>query len=551
MDPARSEHAVCGDLAADAAQVERSARRTGRQRERHLEERPTREDLDRREPRAARRRSFAAESASTSRARIPRCSMRSSTTTKPAARASEGERDAYGRPIMEARIKAAEIYRSRRQGRDLAQGQREQRIHERTLGHLRLGVRPDSRRSRPTRTRFTRSASGSTSRATPAGRSRALRGTHGDHHGLWIDPAKPATLYSANDGGFYLVRRCGQDLEVRAGRGRRAVLQRDARLEHARLGLWIDPGRRQPARPHRSERRARQDPRGRVDNAPGGEGSHHAIDPADPNIVFSHGFYGNFTRTNVAPRTVPQAQRDPATPQRGRGGRGRGAATSIRPQSADVELRAQWMAPIIASVHEPGVIYAGYQFVYRSANRGASWERISPDLTSNDPSRMLLRNSNAIPFQTITALAESPRRARPALRRHRRRQAARDAGRRQDLDGADRERADPPLVFARRAVAARRGHGLRHPARPRRRRLRGLRLQVDRFRQDVHQPRGEHPRRIGERRPRASGRRRTSSTWARISAPSSRPTAAGSGRFSAVGCRRCRSRTSPTMRAIT
>ena len=68
------------------------------------------------------------------------------------------------------------------------------------------------------------------------------------------------------------------------------------------------------------------------------------------------------------------------------------------------------MAPIIASVHDPGVIYAGYQFVYRSANRGESWERISPDLTSNDPARMLLRSSSAIPFQTITALAESPRR---------------------------------------------------------------------------------------------------------------------------------------------
>ena len=30
-----------------------------------------------------------------------------------------------------------------------------------------------------------------------------LRGMHGDHHGLWIDPAKPAVLYNANDGGFY------------------------------------------------------------------------------------------------------------------------------------------------------------------------------------------------------------------------------------------------------------------------------------------------------------------------------------------------------------
>ena len=68
------------------------------------------------------------------------------------------------------------------------------------------------------------------------------------------------------------------------------------------------------------------------------------------------------------------------------------------------------MAPIIASAHDPGVIYAGYQFVYRSRTRGSSWERISHDLTSNVPSRMLLHSSSAVPFQTITALAESPRR---------------------------------------------------------------------------------------------------------------------------------------------
>src|SRR5690606_7657581 len=33
--------------------------------------------------------------------------------------------------------------------------------------------------------------------------------------------------------------------------------------------------------------------------------------------------------------------------------------------------------------------------------------RISPDLTRNDPEQMLLRSSSAIPYQTITALAES------------------------------------------------------------------------------------------------------------------------------------------------
>jgi hypothetical protein len=68
------------------------------------------------------------------------------------------------------------------------------------------------------------------------------------------------------------------------------------------------------------------------------------------------------------------------------------------------------MAPIIISPHDSSTIHAGYQFVFRSTDRGGTWERISGDLTNNDPARMLLRSSSAIPYQTITALAESPRR---------------------------------------------------------------------------------------------------------------------------------------------
>ena len=37
------------------------------------------------------------------------------------------------------------------------------------------------------------------------------------------------------------------------------------------------------------------------------------------------------------------------------------------------------------------------------------WQTISKDLSANDPAQMLLRSSSAIPYQTVVALAESPR----------------------------------------------------------------------------------------------------------------------------------------------
>ncbi len=126
--------------------------------------------------------------------------------------------------------------------------------------------------------------------------------------------------------------------------------------------------------------------------APGGEGSHQAVDPSDPNIVYSAGFYGHISRTDFSTRDA----------------RGRPRSTDIMPvpDTGQPRLRGQWLAPFILSPHDPDVVYLGLQYLFRSWHRGDAWERISPDLTDNDASQM-----GDIPYQTIFAIAESPKRA--------------------------------------------------------------------------------------------------------------------------------------------
>lgn len=116
----------------------------------------------------------------------------------------------------------------------------------------------------------------------------------------------------------------------------------------------------------------------------------HAIDPANPNLVYSHGFYGNFTRTDVNPGAAS-------------------ARTAIRPSSNPGEppQRAQWMAPIVLSPHDSNIVYTGYQIIYRSRDRGTTWDRISGDLT-DDNTRQMGINPSAVPYQTLTQIAESP-----------------------------------------------------------------------------------------------------------------------------------------------
>ena len=237
-----------------------------------------------------------------------------------------GERDAYERPILEARIRAAEVYRTDDRGATWRKV--------------------------------------SDTNAFMSGHS----GTYGWVFGqIRVDPTDDKTIYTL-----------GLGLNVSHNAGKTFVSLRGP------PGDWT--------------------------SAPGGEGSYHAIDPENPNIVYSHSFYGNFTRTDL---------RIPAPPGRRGGGNasaGRGQAagrsgprrsTPIRPKEDN--LRAQWMAPIIVSPHKATTIYAGFQYVFRSLDRGTTWQAISADLSDNDPARMLRRSSSEIPYQTVVALAESPR----------------------------------------------------------------------------------------------------------------------------------------------
>lgn len=324
----------------------------------------------------------------------------------------EGERDAYQRPVLESRIRAAEVYRSDDKGstwRKVSESNAFMSGHSGTYGWVFGQIRVDPKDDK---TIYTLGLALNVSH--DGGKTfTSLRVPHGDHHGLWIDPVNTGILYSANDGGFYMSSDAGTTWKfaVSAGGAQFYNVTLDNSTPVWAYGSIQDIGSR----------------RGKVDisagrdripavewtSAPGGEGSHHAIDPDNANIVYSHGFYGNFTRDDLS---IPAPQRgrrgSDANTAAGRGqSAGRGGpqrSTPIRP--GEENLRAQWMAPIIISPHKPSTIYTGFQYVFRSPDRGATWEKISPDLSDSDPAKMLRRSASEIPYQTVVALAESPRR---------------------------------------------------------------------------------------------------------------------------------------------
>ena len=91
---------------------------------------------------------------------------------------------------------------------------------------------------------------------------------------------------------------------------------------------------------------------------------------------------------------------------------------TIQPLRAkgDPKLRFNWNAAMATSPNNPDRLYIGSQFLHRSNDMGDSWEKISPDLTTNDPAKQgqeesggLSRdNSGAENHTTIFTIAESP-----------------------------------------------------------------------------------------------------------------------------------------------
>ena len=413
------------------------------------------------------------------------------------------ENDAYGRPMPQGKgfIKGADVYRSDDGGKSWRQTSRydeatTNRLNNNsgTYGWVFGQIRVD-----PTTEDTIWIMGVPLSKSTDGGKTfTTVGGMHGDHHGLWIDPANTNIIYNANDGGFYQTADGGKTWRF-------AVAAAGAQFYNIELDTSTPFWAYGSIQDHGSYRAQVDLGRGRdalspvaFSGAPGGEGSHHAVDPNNPNIVYSHGFYGSFSRTDLTP---PPADAAPAPAGRGRG-RG-GVATPIRPTDPDAELRAQWMAPFIISPHDNSIVYAGYQFVFRSRTRGDSWEKISPDLTDNNRAQMG-ENPSAIPYQSIVAIAESPRKKDLLYIGHGRWTAAFDARRREGMDRSHDAAAGAPLDLAAGAVDARRYDRLRHAARPRRRRLRRLRLQVHRQWTHVPVDHEQHSGRPGERDSRGS-----------------------------------------------
>ncbi len=233
-------------------------------------------------------------------------------------------------------------------------------------------------------------------------RADGARNIHVDHHAMWIDPFNSKHLMTGNDGGVSISYDRAKtwvwlpNLPV----GQLYHVSYDMQTPYHVCGglqdnnTWCGPSARRTAS-------------GIANDdwyvISGGDGFQALMDPADPRTVYGESQDGRMSRT------------DRVTNER----------TSLRPEPADGDkpYRWNWDTAMMLSPHDPKTIFVGANRLFRSRDRGHSWEVISPDLTTNTDRDALsimgvtgkdttiAKHDGVTSYGNLVTIAESPMKA--------------------------------------------------------------------------------------------------------------------------------------------
>jgi len=218
-------------------------------------------------------------------------------------------------------------------------------------------------------------------------------GAHGDFHDVWVDPANTNELITGDDGGVWYSHDTGnkwlkannlpisQFYHVSVDAADPYHVYGGLQDNSAWVGDSAYPG---------------GITNGRWENLYGGDGFFAFADPSDQDYIYVEAQGGTIARINR--HTL--------------------LSRSIQPQPnyGENKLHFNWNTPMHLSPNEKGTIYIGAQFLFRSRDHGQTWDRISPDLTTNDPEKqkqeesggVTVDNSEAEMHTTIYSISESP-----------------------------------------------------------------------------------------------------------------------------------------------
>ncbi len=223
-------------------------------------------------------------------------------------------------------------------------------------------------------------------------------GRHVDDHALWIDDTNTEHFYIGGDGGIYETWDNGRNFIFKSNLPVTQFYR--VAVDNTYPFYYIYGGTQ--------DNNSMGGPSASTSNGvtnddwfvtQGGDGFWVAIDPTEPDIVYTESQYGNAARYD----------------------RRSGESVDIKPFPGEGELtyRWNWDTPILISPHNNKRIYMAANFLFRSEDRGSNWKTISPDLTRNEnrdnfkvmdkywPADAVAKNKSTSLWGTIVSLTES------------------------------------------------------------------------------------------------------------------------------------------------
>lgn len=202
-------------------------------------------------------------------------------------------------------------------------------------------------------------------------------GAHADFHTLWINPKNTLHLLLGTDGGVYRSNDGGDNWSFYRNLpvSQFYHVSYDMQNPYHVYGGLQDNG--SWAAPSRGIEGITNNDWYSVGFS---DGFYVWVDPQDPDIIYSEFFGGNIIRLK----------------------RGSFQFKDIKPISkrGESQYRFNWNAPIAVTKN---ALYIGAQFLFRSTDKGESWHKISPDLTTNDPKKLMQGKTGGLTIDNSTA----------------------------------------------------------------------------------------------------------------------------------------------------
>ena len=226
-----------------------------------------------------------------------------------------------------------------------------------------------------------------------------VRVPHGDNHGLWVHPDNSNVMVNANDGGANVSYNGGKTWSTQTNQ---PTAQFYRVITDNRDPYWVYGGQQDntsvaiASRSHgRGIGRENWHPVG------GCESAWVAFDPDDPTLSYGTCIVGGIDEYNMETQVTRSVMAY--------------EFMGLGMNAEDMPYRYNWNNPVVASPHDPSILYHGGNVVLRSSDRGVSWEEISPDLTRNEPEKqgdgggpITNEGAGGEVYNTIFYIVESP-----------------------------------------------------------------------------------------------------------------------------------------------